>query len=273
MSVRIQTGNFSKEAMLKYEIVKSRYRYGLHMHEFIELVISFSGEVNITVDGKCERVSAGHAALVLPYQKHEYTSEDTSELAFLLFPSTLLPELQKSINGMVSDRTTFKLDDITLFAVKNRIFGKEDFSVYDFKGCLAFVLDDYLSQVTLTPSTKKGNMAAEIFEYVHNHYPENITLQSVAQALNYSPKYLSNCIYKLFEHNFSSFVAAIRVDKARYFLRNTDMTIAEVCYACGFGSERTFHRQFKQFINTTPKKYKSGLGKFQPRKYKIFNEY
>ena len=104
-------------------------------------------------------------------------------------------------------------------------------------------------------------MATAIVSYVREHLAEEITLTEIAKSLGYNPNYLSKCISDIFETNLCTLIANIRVDKARYLLYETDKTGLEICYDCGFGSERSFHRQFKSITGRTPKEYRKNNSK------------
>ena len=71
--------------------------------------------------------------------------------------------------------------------------------------------------------------------------------------------------------NFSKIVANVRVDKARHLLRESSKSRTEICYECGFGSERSFHRQFKEITGFSPGEYKElPLGRVDPGKFVVF---
>jgi AraC-like DNA-binding protein len=96
-------------------------------------------------------------------------------------------------------------------------------------------------------------MSVGVITYVNEHITENITLASIAGALGYSPKYLSNCINKLFGMNLRTLIAAVRVNKAKYLLRETEKNNQQIMQECGFPTERSFDRQFKAILGRTPK--------------------
>ncbi len=271
MPIKIQIENFGDGKLFRYQNLKERYEYLMHMHQFVELFICLSGEVNVTVDGRSETIRKNQAAMILSYQAHRYYSSEVSNVAILVFSTTLIPELTSSCNGMVGNKSVFGLSTSTLCALKERIVTNEGYDIYDVKACLYLAIQDYLKQVQLVTVSKKATMPAAIIQYVCNHLCEHITLQSVADELGYSPKYLSNCMKKLFDMNFSDIVANVRVDKARRLLRETEKSRVDICYECGFESERSFHRQFKKIIKYSPGEYRAlNLGNMRQGVLKTF---
>ena len=257
MPIKIQIENFGDGKHFRYQHLREKYEYLTHMHQFAELFVCIDGAVDVTVDGRTETVRENQAAMVLSYQPHKYNSEGVSEVAILVFSPSLIPEFTTACNGMVGNKSVFTLSPSTILALKERIADNADYDIYDIKPCLYLAIQDYLKEVNLDTVSKKATMPAAIIQYVCNHIGEHITLDAVASGLGYSPKYLSNCIKKLFDMNFSDVVANVRVDMARRLLRETDKSRVDICYECGFESERSFHRQFKKIIKYSPGEYRA----------------
>jgi len=55
---------------------------------------------------------------------------------------------------------------------------------------------------------------------------------------------------------FSRFVAEIRIKHACELLTETDASIAEICYECGFNTLSNFNKQFKEITLRKPTEYK-----------------
>ena len=117
-------------------------------------------------------------------------------------------------------------------------------------------LTDFIAQNKLRDSISGTNVVSKVITYMNEHFTEQISLESVAKAIGYNANYLSHCIQKLYGLNFCTALASLRIERARYLLTSSDKSITEICYECGFGSERTFLRQFKSIIGFTPSVYR-----------------
>ena len=253
MPIQIQSQNFSTEPELRYQMIDTRYRLLTHIHQFAEMLIMLEGELTVTVDGKAEMLTKGQAAFVFPFQRHGYHSDVNNKLAVFVFSPALLSDYFKSIDGLVGERAVFTPSKATLKAFEEKIFEADDFGLSSIKGCIYLALSDFSEQIDLKKTSSENNMSERVVSYINEHITEEITLASIAQALGYSPKYLSNCISKLFGMNLRTVIAAVRVNKAKYLLRETDKTGLEIMSECGFGTERSYHRQFKAILGRTPK--------------------
>lgn len=260
--MQIQSQNFSSAPEIRYQLIETQYRLLTHIHQFAELVVLLEGELDVTVDGTTERMIPGQAAFVFPFQPHGYRSEVKNKLALILFSPSLIPNFFRETAGTVGERSVFTPSDSTFAALNKKIISAPDLTLSGVKGCLYLALDDFVCATPMKKASSESNMSAGVVSYINEHMTEDLTLNSIAAALGYSPKYLSNCIGKLFGMNLRTLIAAIRVNKAKYLLRETDKTGLEIMAECGFGTERSFHRQFKAVLGRTPKyireKYYSG---------------
>lgn len=260
MSVGVQIENFGEQNSVRYQFINGKHKYAVsHIHQFMELVVVFEGDIDITVDNRTETIHPGEAALIFPYQSHNYTSEVNNKLSVFVFSFAMIPEFYNATEGMVGKQSVFSLSETAMNNFKERIVDVSEFSVYDFKGCAYFALSDFLNQVELCQASYKNNFPVRIINYIKEHISEEIKISSVAAEVGYSSKYLSNCIKKVFGMNFAMLVANIRVDIAKRLLRETDKTITQICYECGFGSECTFYRRFRGVMNVTPNEYRASL--------------
>ena len=254
--MRIQGDNFGNETVFKHQIHHKVYTYPAHVHQFAELIYLLEGEIVLTVDGKEQILKAGNVALILPFQTHKFYSAAKVKTGMYLFSASLLPSFFSLNDGKVGDGATFTPSTATKCHFEEKILTENDLSLYSVKAFLYLSVSDYLSQNQLIDGVADTSVASKVAMYVNNHYREQLTLKSVANAIGYSPNYLSHCIQKLFNLNFCSLLASLRVDKARLLLAETDKSCLEICYECGFNSERSFYRQFKNITGKTAKAYR-----------------
>ena len=76
--------------------------------------------------------------------------------------------------------------------------------------------------------------------------------------LGYNSSYLSRYFSDATEMSFISFVNKYKISRACYLLTNTDKTVPECAYDCGYTSLRSFNRNFKKHVGVTPREYRQG---------------
>ncbi|MBR2650888.1 MAG: helix-turn-helix domain-containing protein [Clostridia bacterium] len=252
----VQGNNFSNRTVFQYRTHNKQYCYPLHVHQFAELIFMLEGETQLTVDKKVQILREGECAFILPFQTHSFFSKKTVKLGMYLFSPNLLSDFTEAYSGKVGERSCFKCSPATELMHKLSIMDGKDLSLYSVKSFLYSVVSDYLREVPQIERYSDNHAAAKVGEWINFHFDEDITLDDVAQSLGYSRNYLSHCIKQTFGMNFCSLVASLRVDKARRLLAETDKSSMEICFDCGFGSTRTFHRQFKDITGKTPNEYR-----------------
>lgn len=257
MQIRIQSQNFSTARAVRFQMLDKVYTYPTHIHQFAELVICLGNSLNVTVNGNTEILHEGQAAFIFPFQPHSYFSKERNQLSLLVFSPSMIPDFFNKVAGKVGASSVFTPKESTLDTFRSRILEKSDFDLFDTKGFLYLTLSDFLENTELCEASADNSIALGVVDYVTKHITDKITLTDMARELGYNPNYLSERIGELFGINLCSLIANIRADKARYLLVETQKTGLEICYECGFGSERSFHRQFKEITGSTPKEYRS----------------
>lgn len=82
-------------------------------------------------------------------------------------------------------------------------------------------------------------------------------LTEAARLCRLSGSHLNALLVRRCGMSFPRLLAKRRLLKACRLLRETDLSVKEVAFACGFGSPRTFLRRFESSLGTTPTKFRS----------------
>ncbi|WP_169082985.1 helix-turn-helix transcriptional regulator [Paenibacillus sp. PL91] len=98
--------------------------------------------------------------------------------------------------------------------------------------------------------------AAFISQYIELHYMENLYLDHMAEVLDTSPKYFSNYFKKTFGINYVEYLNKVRLSHAREFLKNTDLSVAEIGEKTGYMNSSTFTTTFKKYNGISPSEYR-----------------
>ena len=134
-------------------------------------------------------------------------------------------------------------------------------------GLNAYMKEFYQKAIKAVQSGSKKNRykyVEEAQDYIEAHYSNgNLTLNEVSEAIGISAPYLSGVFNEVKRETFSSYLNSFRVKRAKQFLEETNQSIAEIGYKCGFNSAQSFSRVFKKHTTFTPGQYrerKKGVG-------------
>ena len=225
-----------------------------HMHRHPELIFVEDGNISIQTDGQTETVHAGEFALILPNRVHAYSTPDHSSVYVCIFSESYIPHFSREIRGKQATSARFLVRDSITDFVRQELFLTDRVpDLYNMKATLYALMGEYLKQTTLIPGTGKDTqLLDQIIRYIDQNYMDNISLQSMAQALGYEQHYLSRYFHSYIPMHFSQFVNWYRVDTATQLLRNTDLSITEIAARSGFQSIRSFNRVYLELTGVTP---------------------
>ncbi len=89
-------------------------------------------------------------------------------------------------------------------------------------------------------------------EFIESNLSTSISLEDIA-AYSFLSKYHFHRVFKaIVGHTTKEYLTRLRLEKAALLLKNSDKTIQEVAYYCGYKSPETFSRAFTHFFSTTP---------------------
>ena len=108
----------------------------------------------------------------------------------------------------------------------------------------------------LHTSHRLGQVREDIESFIREHYTAELSMQTVAKAMNYSNAYFCKLFKQCFRVNFSAYLNEYRVARARELLQSTRLNVREVSTACGYSDSNYFTRVFKRITGKTPSEYR-----------------
>ena len=99
----------------------------------------------------------------------------------------------------------------------------------------------------------------DISAYIDRHYMEELSMKTVARAMNYSDAYFCKLFKQCFQVNFSAYLNEYRIRKASSMMANPRLNIKDIGLACGYVDSNYFSRVFKRFTGQTPTEYRLSL--------------
>ena len=101
----------------------------------------------------------------------------------------------------------------------------------------------------------------KIYDYINQHYKEEIRLDDLANLVGMTPVALSRFFKLRTRKTVSDYIIDIRLGNAARFLVDTTNSIAEICYDCGFKNLSNFNRIFKKRKECSPKEFRENYRK------------
>lgn len=115
-----------------------------------------------------------------------------------------------------------------------------------------------LSEASFVDDLPRGyeSRMANIHEFVAANYGRKIYLKEVAQLVNLSEQSFSRFFSKMMGRPFFTFLNEYRINVAGRMLLDTDWSVSQIGFACGYESLPFFHKQFNKFMLESPSRYR-----------------
>ncbi len=236
----------------------TEYAVPLHVHAVAEVLVVTRGYVVITIGEVQYRLTPGDAAVVFPLVPHSFDElSGDSRGVTAIFPPEIIPEYAGTFHGLQPESPLLPASrtsvDLRLAVDRLGSLNMED----SLPMCVAYlhvILAGVLHSLTYRPvyDYSERGLGQRIIGYISDHAFEEITLDSASHALGISSSHLSHFFSERLHTNFRRFINAIRIEKARLMMRDPNLTLTEICDACGYTNMRTFRRAFMQELGCLP---------------------
>ncbi|WP_366656925.1 helix-turn-helix transcriptional regulator [Fodinicurvata sp. EGI_FJ10296] len=85
----------------------------------------------------------------------------------------------------------------------------------------------------------------------------DLTLDRIARRLKIPARRISGAVNRRGNRNVSQLVNGFRIDRAARQLRETDMSVTEIMFDCGFQTKSNFNREFRRTFGQSPTEFRS----------------
>ncbi|OMF19282.1 hypothetical protein BK133_29940 [Paenibacillus sp. FSL H8-0548] len=106
---------------------------------------------------------------------------------------------------------------------------------------------------------KKVDLVSQAIRYLQENYADRVTLDELAELLDCSVSYLSRKFKQSVGKSPIDYMIAVRIDKAKELLLNTDATLQEIAESVGFADDSYFNRMFKKQVGMSLGQYKASV--------------
>lgn len=252
-----------------------------HCHSSYELHFISKGKGIIIIDGTKYSVSAGNFYLTGPGVYHEQISDNIEPMLeycmnfdykILISPSTAEGLIKEEIEGIVDI-----LKDTTFYYGKDEYFSMElierGFKELQSKQLGYYMsVKNYLGQVIINslrcftnnketsykvPQKSLDDLRHQLLDDFFGFKYCEITADMVSKQLNISKRHLDRVVKLYYGESFKDKLLSVKIDNAKYLLKNTSLSIIEISYKTGFSSPSYFSRMFKKKAGISPQEYRN----------------
>lgn len=256
-----------------------------HYHSYIEILFGISGTYEVILNGKYHSFVEGDLVLINSKEVHKINacSESGGQYIVIRFEPEII------YNSMFQNHLQLKY--VLPFILENsehqKVIKKETIETTFIPELLYEILKEYETEAygyELAIKNHIGRIFLWIlryfhetntdfmhsplsniplimrlqpsFDYVLEHFSEEIKTTEMAVLCNMSSSYFSRTFNQQMGMNFNEYVNYIRITEAEKLLVSTSMNITEIANAVGFSTTSYFIKLFKTYKNTSPKQFR-----------------
>lgn len=97
-------------------------------------------------------------------------------------------------------------------------------------------------------------------QYIQNHYMEQISLEEVSDYVGLSPAYFSVIFKKEADIGFAKYLMNVRVEQAKVLLRETNLSVSDICKKVGYNDLKYFTQIFCKITGVKPAVFRKLYG-------------
>ena len=184
----------------------------------------------------------------------EYLSGLDNALHSIMFRSYLLVSIRVNVELALKEANVDQQQIAGLLPNFNTDTSPEEVRVY-----LKEMLDVAIKLRDAESQKRSNDITDSALQYVNAHYSDaDISLDSVAEAINISANYLSALFSNKVGLSFVEYITKKRMAKAKQLLRNTSKRSGEIAGEIGYKDPRYFSFVFKKYQGVTPSQYRNG---------------
>ena len=101
-------------------------------------------------------------------------------------------------------------------------------------------------------------------DLVDREYAQPLDVAALARVAHASPAHFSRRFKQAYGETPHQYVLTRRVERAQELLRNTDMSVTDICLAVGFQSLGSFSSAFHRVAGRSPTAYRATVAGFPP---------
>lgn len=260
-----------------FDRIKDDFDFPIHFHPEYELNFISNGKgVRRIVGDSMEEIDEIELVLVGSniehgWELHNCTSKSIHEITVQfhndLFDSKMLSRrIFKPIKDMF-DRSNYGVvfSKKTVFELKERIKSLSKIDSIDYLMELISILQDLANsrnqRLLSTYSTQNevfenSDKIKKVYEYIQENFNRKISLPEISELINLSPVSFNRFIKKRTGKTFVDYTNDTRISYATRWLIETDLSISEISFKCGFNNIANFNRVFKRAKNSTPSEFR-----------------
>jgi YesN/AraC family two-component response regulator len=261
------------------EFTQTRFTSPFHLHDEFELIAILKSHGKLYVGNNVTNFSEGDLFLFAPGLPHCFYNtrgyEKGNEMAHAVviffkrdflgtdfFKRTEVAQLARIIAKSEFGVQVLNPSKTILNKLENLKHKKNLERIGDFLLILNELATKKITKLLSTEnlisaaSLSESKVINNVYRYVAENFQKEITFSTAASVANMQRAAFCRYFKRKTKKKFTEFVNETRIMHARQLLAETDKTIIEVAFECGYKNTSYFNRQFRLICNSAPSDFR-----------------
>lgn len=245
-----------------------------HHHTELEILRVLQGTLQVYLGSRMYRAKSGDILIIHSEMLHSsipdnciYESALVSPTILKNFPDFLSLWIERFFNGEweievhhkhKSDRFSETVNEM-FDALKKKPEGYEFLAIGALCTMFGIILNRQLYHA-VTESAEKFRKNTpklkKILHHIHDNFEQPLTLSDLATTAGMSPKYFCRYFKEQVGHTPMEYLIRYRIESASRLLLETDLSVTEIAFSCGFNDLSYFIKTFKSQKGISPSGYR-----------------
>lgn len=243
--------------------------FGPHLHRRIEINYLRRGSCRMVIDAQEIAFCEGDVMVLMPDVPHSFCS---GPKGCVLMQLEFLPDIFDRFSELLGDRTSQDVYDpdrvrylklvnnteitSTVQAILSELSSNRqnrNLMVVMHYGILLVYLYRRLNEHVVIDC--RNPILPAMVAYIRENFANPLSVSEVAGRYSITERYMRRLFTRHLGFAPSEYINRVRIEKATEMLSdcNTNLSIKEVCYRCGFSSPQYFSKVYKQVTGTRPR--------------------
>ncbi|HIY01529.1 MAG TPA: AraC family transcriptional regulator [Candidatus Blautia faecipullorum] len=249
----------------------------LHFHNYLEVGFCYEGRGTITL-GEEEVRFSDRDFTVIPRNYPHTTNSDQDNISRWEYLFIDVEEFLRKIddNPVRAEKLIRRINSRALFLneaeygtmaakilkILDIMRKSEEFYLEEACGVLLSLLAETArinrpsDEKETEESGRVTNMISKALDYVSRCYMEDIRVEDLARYCHMSETHFRRLFSDYMHMGPLEYINTVRVQAACEHLKKTDESVADIAHKCGFTTNSTFNRNFRQIMGTTPMEWR-----------------
>lgn len=237
-----------------YHLIRDNYNSLLITH-------IIDGTFTYIKDGKHITARAGDTVILDCYKPHEYYTNDSFESIWIHISGAnsfeLFEEIEKTDGNLIKCRDINHVKKL-LFRIYDSISGVNPPSELNISLDIYKIFAELLNPQSIKSKGDSNyeDSIQDVKNYIAENLNEELTVQRLANESHMSTSHFSRVFKQQTGFSPYDYVLITRLNKAKYLLQKTEMSVSSIAYETGFNSESNFICFFTDNEGISPGKFR-----------------